>query len=48
MNIVDDLEYYLEREPKLTEIAEAEEWLLTHPGSDLSEWVNAMMEIGAL
>ena len=48
MNIVDDLEYYLEREPKLTEIAEAEEWLSINPGSDLSEWVSAMIEIGAL
>ena len=48
MNIADDLEYYIEREPKPSEIAEAEEWLSTYPGGDLSEWVQAMIEIGAL
>lgn len=48
MNIADDLEYYLEREPKPSEIAEAAEWLSVNPGGDLSEWVSAMIEIGAL
>ena len=48
MSIAGDLEYYLEREPKPSEIADAEEWLSINPGGDLSEWVSAMIEIGAL
>lgn len=48
MSIAGDLEYYLEREPKPSEIADAEEWLSTNPDGDLSEWVSAMIEIGAL
>lgn len=47
MNVAGDLEYYLEREPKPSEIADAEEWLSTNPDGDLSEWVQAMADIGA-
>lgn len=47
-NIANDLEYYLERKPTDDEIAEAEEWQQNHPGVGLAEWVDAMIEIGAL
>jgi hypothetical protein len=46
--IAQDLEYYLDRKPTFAEIAEAEEWQQDHPGSSLSEYVEAMIEIGAL
>lgn len=48
MNTRDDLHYYLERPPTSEEIAEAEDWQQNHPGVNLSEWVDAMIEIGAL
>ena len=48
MNIALDLEYYLNRKPTSAEIAEAVEWQQDHPGSNLSEYVDAMIEIGAL
>ena len=43
-----ELEYYLERTPTGDEIADAEEWQMDHPGTNLSEYVSAMIEIGAL
>lgn len=43
-----DLEYYLDRKPTSDEIQEADGWLQDNPGSNLSEWVDAMLEIGAL
>jgi len=48
MNLAADLEYYLDRKPTSEEIQEAEEWQMDHPGSNLSEYVDAMIEIGAL
>lgn len=48
MNLAAELEYYLERKPTANEIIEAEEWQMDHPGSSLSEYVEAMLEIGAL
>lgn len=48
MNLAKNLEYYLDRKPTFAEIAEAEEWQQDHPGSDLAEYVDAMIEIGAL
>ena len=48
MNLAAELEYYLDRKPTFAEIAEAEEWQQDHPGSNLSEYVDAMIEIGAL
>jgi hypothetical protein len=48
VNIALDLEYYLDRKPTHEEIAEAEEWQMDNPGSNLSEYVDAMIEIGAL
>lgn len=47
-NIANDLEYYLNRKPTSGEIAEAEEWQQDHPGVGLAEYVDAMIEIGAL
>lgn len=47
-NVTSDLEYYLGRKPSSDEVAEAEEWQEDHPGVGLSEWVDAMREIGAL
>lgn len=47
-NTANDLEYYLERKPTAEEIIEAEDWQQNHPGGSLSEWVDAMIEIGAL
>lgn len=41
------LTYYLGRKPTKAEVAEAEEWQEDHPESDLAEYVEAMMEIGA-
>jgi hypothetical protein len=43
-----DLEYYLERKPTSAEVEEADEWLAYNVGADLSEYVSAMREIGAL
>ena len=48
MDIAKDLEYYLDRKPTNEEISEAEEWQTYNPGANLSEWVDAMIEIGAL
>lgn len=48
MNTANDLEYYLDRKPTRDEVLEADEWQQNHPGSSLSEWVDAMIEIGAL
>ena len=48
MDIAKDLEYYLDRKPTNEEILEAEEWQTYNPGANLSEWVEAMIEIGAL
>jgi hypothetical protein len=47
-NTANDLEYYLDRKPTSEEIQEADDWLLENPGANLSEWVSAMIEIGAL
>jgi hypothetical protein len=47
-NIANELEYYIARKPTSDEIAQADEWLLDNPGGDLSEYVSAMIEIGAL
>jgi hypothetical protein len=46
-NIALNLEYYLDRKPTGQEVADAEEWQQDHPGVDLSEYVDAMIEIGA-
>ena len=48
MQIRNDLEYYLGYVPSDDLIAEAEEWQQNNPGVGLSEWVDAMSEIGAL
>ncbi len=48
MSVRDELLYYLDRKPTSDEIAEAEEWQQDHPGIGLNEWVEAMIEIGAL
>lgn len=48
MSTAHDLEYYLDRKPTAEEIQEADEWQQDHPGVNLSEWVDAMIEIGAL
>ncbi len=48
MNTAGELEYYLERKPTSDEVAEAGDWQQNNPGSNLSEWVEAMIEIGAL
>ena len=47
-NTANDLEYYLERKPTSDEVQEADAWLAENPGGNLSEWVSAMIEIGAL
>lgn len=44
----DDLEYYVGRKVTNQEYEEAMEWQDDHPGVDLSEYVSAMREIGAL
>jgi len=43
-----DLEYYVGRKVTNAEYDEAIEWQEDHPGVDLSEYVSAMREIGAL
>lgn len=48
MNIAGDLEYYIDRKPTADEVTEASDWMQENPGSNLSEWVDAMIEIGAL
>lgn len=48
MSIVNELTYYLDRKPTADEVQEADEWQQNNPGSNLSEWVDAMIEIGAL
>lgn len=47
-NIAGELFYYLERKPTSEEVADAGDWMLDHPGTNLSEYVEAMIEIGAL
>lgn len=42
------LAYYLGRKVSDAEVAEAEEWQEDHPESDLAEYVEAMIGIGAL
>lgn len=46
--IKEDLEYYVGRKVTNQEYEEAMEWQDDHPGVDLSEYVSAMREIGAL
>lgn len=48
MSTAQDLEYYLGYKPNNDLIVEAEEWQQDHPGVGLNEWVDAMIEIGAL
>lgn len=48
MSTAQDLAYYLERTPTSEEIQEADEWKASNPGVGLNEWVEAMIEIGAL
>lgn len=48
MSTKDDLTYYLDRTPTADEIAEADAWAQDHPGTGLNEYVEAMIEIGAL
>lgn len=48
MSTQDDLEYYLGYKPDSDLIVEADEWQTQNPGSSLSEWIDAMTEIGAL
>ena len=48
MSTANDLAYYMDRKPTNEEISEAEEWQQDHPGVNLSEYVEAMREIGAL
>jgi hypothetical protein len=48
MSTAKDLEYYIDRKPTASEIAEADEWLTYNAGADLSEYVDAMRDIGAL
>jgi len=48
VNLAAELTYYLDRKPTFAEIAEAEEWQQDHPGTNLAEYVEAMIEIGAL
>lgn len=48
MNTAADLEYYLGRKPSTEEIEDAEDWQQDHPGVGLAEYVEAMIEIGAL
>ena len=47
-DVSSELEYYLGFKPSAQTLAEAEEWLEMHPNGDLSEWAEAMIEIGAL
>lgn len=48
MSTAANLEYHLDRKPTSDEVAEADEWVQDNPGADLSEWVSARIEIGAL
>jgi hypothetical protein len=48
MSTANDLEYYLDRKPTAEEVIEADEWQQDNPGSSLSEWVDAMRDIGAI
>jgi hypothetical protein len=43
-----DLEYYVGRKVSNEEYEQAIEWQEDHPGVNLSEYVEAMIEIGAL
>lgn len=47
-NVRNDLEYYLERDPTNDEVVEAADWMQDNPGVNLVEYVDAMVEIGAL
>lgn len=42
------MEYYLGRKVTDAEMEEALEWQEDHPGTDLAEYVDAMVAIGAL
>lgn len=42
------MEYYLGRKVTQAEVEEAEEWQEDHPESDLAEYVEQMIAIGAL
>jgi hypothetical protein len=44
----EDLEYYVGRKVTNQEYEEYTEWQLDHPGTDISEYVSAMREIGML
>jgi hypothetical protein len=48
MSLQQDLEYYLGYKPSHDLILEAQDWQDYNPGSNLSEWVDAMREIGAV
>lgn len=43
-----DLEYYVGRTVTTQEYEEAVEWQTDHPGVSLSEYVEAMIEVGGL
>lgn len=48
VHVPSELEYFLGRTPTDDEVSEAEEWVQDHPHTGLNEWVEAMIEIGAL
>lgn len=48
MNVAGDLEYYLDRKPTAEEVEDAEDWMQDNPGVGLAEYVDAMVEVGAL
>ena len=48
MIVKNELAYYLDREPTNDEVVEAEEWMQDHPETSINEYVEAMLEIGAL
>lgn len=48
MSTAQDLEYYLGFKPSAELVAEADDWQQDNPGVGLSEWVEAMIEIGAI
>lgn len=47
-NTAQNLEYFLGYKPNSDLIAEAGDWQQDHPGTGLNEWVEAMIQIGAL
>jgi hypothetical protein len=48
VSTADDLAYYLDRKPTADEVQEADDWKQDNPGVNLAEYVDAMIEIGAL